>query len=118
MRYLAANNQVSLHLTYCWAGVYSETAFEGLDMVINAAAQYGVRLIVTLSDSWNLVDSIKSVCACPVLHSPTAKEPHRHTSQTATSACLLCSWSRPRSNTFLLDLSPASPTCPSVEDSS
>ena len=70
------NALVSLHLTLCWAGVYSETAFEGLDMVIDAAAQYGIRLIVTLSDSWNLVDSIKSVCACAVLHSPAAREPH------------------------------------------
>ena len=30
-------------------------------MVIDSAAQYGVRLIVTLADSWNLVDSIHSV---------------------------------------------------------
>lgn len=46
----------------CCTGKYNETAFEGLDLVIDAAAQYGIRLIITLSDSWNLVDSIKSVC--------------------------------------------------------
>ena len=45
-------------------GVYDETAFVGLDRVIDAAAQYGIRLIVTMADSWNLVDSIKAVGPC------------------------------------------------------
>ena len=41
--------------------MYDQTAFEGLDKVIDAAAQYGLRLIVTMADAWNLVDSIKAV---------------------------------------------------------
>ncbi|KAK9802579.1 hypothetical protein WJX73_007058 [Symbiochloris irregularis] len=42
------------------AGVYDERAFAGLDSVLDTAAQYGVRLIMTMSDYWLSVDSFNN----------------------------------------------------------
>lgn len=43
------------------AGVYNERAFKGLDTVLDVAAQYGIRLIMTMSDYWLSVDSFDNV---------------------------------------------------------
>ena len=43
------------------AGGYNEVAFAGLDAVLDAAAQYGIRVIMTMADYWLGVDSYKSV---------------------------------------------------------
>ena len=35
------------------AGVYNETAFLGLDMVIHEASRAGLRLIIALANNWD-----------------------------------------------------------------
>ena len=63
------------------AGVYNETAFVGLDKVIDAASVWGIKLIITLSDSWNLVDSIKAV-------RPALRVKQQHTARRARHCAL------------------------------
>ncbi len=39
------------------AGLYNETAFRGLDFVLDQAAQYGVKVMFTLANNWKTFDS-------------------------------------------------------------
>lgn len=39
------------------AGHYNEVAFKALDYIIYRAGRYGIRLILTFGDEWNLADS-------------------------------------------------------------
>ena len=41
------------HTMQAHAGIYNETAFLGLDMVIYEAAQAGLRLIIALANNWD-----------------------------------------------------------------
>lgn len=41
--------------------MYNESAFYGLDYVLDTAATYGVRVLFTMADYWLGVDSFKSV---------------------------------------------------------
>ena len=39
------------------AGLYNETAFRGLDFVLDQASQYGVKVMFTLTNNWKTFDS-------------------------------------------------------------
>lgn len=39
------------------AGLYNETAFRGLDFVLDQASQYGVKVMFTLANNWKTFDS-------------------------------------------------------------
>ena len=39
------------------AGKYSEHAFQALDYILDEAAKYGVRLLLTLVNNWDNADS-------------------------------------------------------------
>jgi len=53
------------------AGLYNETAFRGLDFVLDQASQYGVKVMFTLANNWKTFDSKYNV-------SPTSAEPFCH----------------------------------------
>lgn len=55
-----------------YAGVYNEKAFAGLDSVIDTAAQYGIRLIMTMADYWLSVDSFNNVGTPPDINASHA----------------------------------------------
>ena len=40
-----------------FAGLYNETAFRGLDFVLDQASQYGVKVMFTLTNNWKTFDS-------------------------------------------------------------
>ena len=40
-----------------YAGLYNETAFRGLDFVLDQASQYGVKVMFTLTNNWKTFDS-------------------------------------------------------------
>lgn len=57
-------------------GVYNETAFRGLDIVISEAAKAGLRLVVALTNNWAYNDQeTEWKCAPPVTSSKTAVKP-------------------------------------------
>ena len=47
------------------AGLYNETAFRGLDFVLDQAAQYGVKVMFTLANNWKTFDSKYNVSLLP-----------------------------------------------------
>ena len=42
----------------CWAGVYNEVAFQGLDKIINDASEAGIKLILPFTDNWHFQDGL------------------------------------------------------------
>jgi endo-1,4-beta-mannosidase len=44
------------------AGIYNETAFRGLDFVLDQASEYGVKVMFTLTNNWKTFDSKYNVC--------------------------------------------------------
>ena len=57
------------------AGVYNETAFVGLDYVLDTASSYGVRVLFTMSDYWLSVDSFRNVRSLPPVFVSTSCRP-------------------------------------------
>ena len=49
--------QGSADLSMHHAGLYNETAFRGLDFVLDQASQYGVKVMFTLTNNWKTFDS-------------------------------------------------------------
>ncbi len=47
------------------AGIYNETAFRGLDFVLDQAAQFGVKVMFTLTNNWKTFDSKYNVRIAP-----------------------------------------------------
>ena len=61
---------------YPWhAGIYNETAFRGLDFVLDQAAQYGVKVMFTLANNWKTFDSKYNVRSppCRANNSPASR---------------------------------------------
>ena len=52
-------------MVVCNAGLYNETAFRGLDFVLDQAAQFGVKVMFTLANNWKTFDSKYNVRAPP-----------------------------------------------------
>ena len=48
-----------------YAGLYNETAFRGLDFVLDQASQYGVKVMFTLTNNWKTFDSKYNVRLLP-----------------------------------------------------
>ena len=45
----------------CFSGVYNETAFRALDLILDTAAYNGVKIIFTMGDNWQSADSKMNV---------------------------------------------------------
>ena len=68
MTLLPCFNSIADHSMH-HAGLYNETAFRGLDFVLDQASQYGVKVMFTLTNNWKTFDSKYNV---RLLHPPDA----------------------------------------------